>query len=82
MSGISLFFYDRKRIPWQIPSAEQKGAAQCGKDRKKQTDLRHFRLLEALYCHIPGQKRRTDIVTEGKDEQEALVAIEKFLVCE
>ena len=66
MSGISLFFYDRKRIPWQIPSAEQKGAAQCGKDRKKQTDLRHFRLLEALYCHIPGQKRRTDIVTEGK----------------
>ena len=80
MSGISLFFYDRKRIPRQIPSAEQKGAAQCGKDRKKQTDLRHFRLLEALYCHIPGQKRRTDIVTEGKDEQEALVAIEKFLV--
>ena len=66
LSGISLFFYDRKRIPWQIPSAEQKGAAQCGKDRKKQTDLRHFRLLEALYCHIPGQKRRTDIVTEGK----------------
>lgn len=66
MSGISLFFYDRKRIPRQIPSAEQKGAAQCGKDRKKQTDLRHFRLLEALYCHIPGQKRRTDIVTEGK----------------
>lgn len=55
-----------QRIPWQIPSAEQKGAAQCGKDRKKQTDLRHFRLLEALYCHIPGQKRRTDIVTEGK----------------
>lgn len=43
-----------------------KGAAQCGKDRKKQTDLRHFRLFEALYCHIPGQKRRTDIVTEGK----------------
>ncbi len=31
-----------------------KGAAQCGKDRTKQTDLRHFRLLEALYCHIPG----------------------------
>ena len=57
MSGISLFFYDRKRIPRQIPSAEQKGAAQCGKDRKKQTDLRHFRLLEALYRHIPGQKR-------------------------
>lgn len=55
-----------QRIPRQIPSAEQKGAAQCGKDRKKQTDLRHFRLLEALYCHIPGQKRRTDIVTEGK----------------
>ncbi len=53
MSGISLFFYDRKRISRQIPSAEQKGAAQCGKDRKKQTDLRHFRLLEALYCHIP-----------------------------
>ncbi len=44
----------------------KKEQTQCGKDRKKQTDLRHFRLLEALYCHIPGQKRRTDIVTEGK----------------
>ena len=66
MSGISLFSCGIKRFLWQIPSAEQKGAAQCGKDRKKQTDLRHFRLLEALYCHIPGQKRRTDIVTEGE----------------
>ena len=44
----------------------KKEQRQCGKDRKKQTDLRHFRSLEALYCHIPGQKRRTDIVTEGK----------------
>ena len=42
---------------------EQHSAARIG---KKQTDLRHFRLLEALYRHIPGQKRRTDIVTEGK----------------
>lgn len=64
MPGISLFSCSRKRFLRQIPSAEQKGTAQCGKDRKKQTDLRHFRLLETFYCHIPGQKRRTDIVTE------------------
>ena len=67
MSGISLFSYDRKRIPRQIPSAEQKGAAQCGKDRKKQTESASFqaclRLCTATY---PVRKRRTDIVTEGK----------------
>ena len=42
---------------------EQHSAARIGKSRQ---NLRHFRLLEALYCHISGQKRRTDIVTEGK----------------
>ena len=30
----------------------------------------------------PSEGMSVDIVTKGEDEQEALVAIEKFLVCE
>ena len=30
----------------------------------------------------PSEGMNVDIITKGDDEQEALVAIEKFLVCE
>ena len=38
--------------------------------------------IMGIMAFNPSEGMSVDIVTEGKDEQEALVAIEKFLVCE
>lgn len=38
--------------------------------------------IMGIMAFNPSEGMAIDIVTEGKDEQEALVAIEKFLVCE
>ena len=38
--------------------------------------------IMGIMAFNPSDGMSVDIVTEGSDEQEALVAIEKFLVCE
>lgn len=38
--------------------------------------------IMGIMAFNPSEGMVVDIVTEGEDEQEALVAIEKFLVCE
>lgn len=38
--------------------------------------------IMGIMAFNPTEGMSIDIVTEGKDEQEALMAIEKFLVCE
>ena len=38
--------------------------------------------IMGIMAFNPSEGMSIDIVTEGTDEQEALVAIEKFLVCE
>ncbi len=38
--------------------------------------------IMGIMAFNPSEGMAIDIVTEGEDEQEALVAIEKFLVCE
>jgi len=40
------------------------------------------RALWESWSFNPSEGMSVDIVTKGTDEQEALVAIEKFLVCE
>ena len=38
--------------------------------------------IMGIMAFNPSEGMSVDIVTEGSDEQEALIAIEKFLVCE
>ena len=38
--------------------------------------------IMGIMAFNPSEGMSIDIVTEGSDEQEALLAIEKFLVCE
>lgn len=38
--------------------------------------------IMGIMAFNPTEGMSLDIVTEGRDEQEALVAIEKFLVCQ
>ena len=38
--------------------------------------------IMGIMAFNPSEGMSVDIVTKGEDEQEALVAIEKFLVCE
>ena len=38
--------------------------------------------IMGIMAFNPSEGMSVDIVTEGSDEQEALLAIEKFLVCE
>lgn len=38
--------------------------------------------IMGIMAFNPSEGMSIDIVTEGTDEQEALIAIEKFLVCE
>ncbi len=38
--------------------------------------------IMGIMAFNPSEGMAVDIVAEGEDEQEALVAIEKFLVCE
>ena len=38
--------------------------------------------IMGIMAFNPSKGMRVNIVTEGNDEQEALIAMEKFLVCE
>ena len=42
----------------------------------------NLKSIMGIMAFNPSEGMSVDIVTEGSDEQEALVAIEKFLVCE